>query len=45
MEHLLNFLSNLMIFTGGLVVVLFWIVVIVLVSVEIYDRVSPKKED
>lgn len=47
MEQLLNFLTDLMILTGGLVVVVFWIVVIVLVSVEIYDRIveSSKEED
>jgi len=47
MEQLLNFLSNLMILTGGLVAVLFWIVVIIAVSVELYDRVigDKKKEN
>jgi len=47
MEHLLNFLTDLMILTGGLVVVMFWIVVIVAVSVEIYDAIFDKssKED
>lgn len=45
MDHVLAFLSDLMIFTGGILVVLLWLVVIVLVSVEVYDRLFPKKEE
>lgn len=47
MEQLLDFFSALMILTGGLVVTVFWIVVVIAVSVEIYDRVlgEDKKED
>lgn len=44
MEQLLSFLSNLMIFTGGLVVVVFWVVIIIVVSVEVYDAIFDKGE-
>lgn len=48
MEHLLSFLSDLILFTAGLVVACVWIVVIILVSVEVYDLVigdRRKEED
>lgn len=44
MEQLLSFLSDLILFTAGLVVAGIWIVAIILASVEIYDRVIGEKD-
>lgn len=53
MDTLLNFFSDLILFTAGLLVAAFWILIIILVSVEIFDTITgndsklfpDKKED
>ena len=40
MEPLLSFLSNLILFTAGLVVVIFWIIALVIIAIEIWDLIS-----
>ena len=46
MERILPFFSDLILFTAGLLVLLFWLVIIVLVVIEIHDIiVSRGKEE
>lgn len=47
MEGILSFFSDLLVFTGGLVALVFWLVVIILLAVEFYDWVTgaDKKKD
>jgi hypothetical protein len=42
MDGLLAFFHDIMLFTGGLVTVLFWAFVIFAVVVEIYDTITGK---
>lgn len=37
METILEFFSNLILFTAGLGVLIFWIILLVLIGIEIYD--------
>jgi hypothetical protein len=45
METVLNFFADLMIFTGGLVVLAFWVVLVVVVGIEIWDSFHEKADD
>ena len=46
MERILPFFSDLILFTFGLLVLIFWLVIIVLVVIEIHDLiVSRGKEE
>ena len=38
MEQLLSFLSDLILFTFGLVVVVLWIVVFAVIAIEVWDH-------
>lgn len=47
METILDFFSDLILFTGGLVVALLWAAIFIVVSVEIWDAIfgDPTAED
>ena len=40
MDSLLEFFSNLILFTAGLAVVVFWVVIIIVVVIEIHDGIK-----
>lgn len=42
METVLNFFADLMLFTGGLMVIAFWIVLFVIIGIEIWDAFHEK---
>lgn len=48
-EALLDFFSDLILFSAGLVVVVFWIVIIMVVAIETWDAIfekdQPKEEE
>lgn len=44
MEQLLEFFSNLLLFTGGLVVAVLWIVLIMIISIEVWDMIFEKDQ-
>lgn len=43
MDTILNFFSNLILFTAGLAVVTFWIIIIFIVVDEILDLIFPDR--
>jgi hypothetical protein len=45
METVLNFFADLMLITGGIVVLAFWIVLFVLIGIEIWDAFHEKPEE
>lgn len=45
MESFLSFLSDLILFTAGIAVLIFWIIVLFGVAVEIYDFFTKKEEE
>ena len=46
MESVLRFFSDLILFTGGLVVITIWIFILVGLAIEIWDLITGgKKED
>lgn len=45
MEGLLEFFSNLILFTAGVVVSLIWLVLIVAICIEIKDTITGEGED
>lgn len=47
MEQLLSFLSNLILFTAGLVVVVLWLVVFMVIAIEVHDAIfgEPEKKE
>lgn len=44
METLLNFFSDLILFTAGLAVVLLWLVVLLAIAIEIVDSIKERGE-
>lgn len=44
MEGFLSFLSDLILFTAGIAVLLFWLVLLVGIAIETYDFIT-KKDD
>lgn len=45
METILQFFSDLILFTAGLVVVFLWFVILVAGAIEIYDTFTNNKEE
>lgn len=42
LDRLLSFFSDLILFTAGLAVIVFWLVLIVLIGIEIWDAIFEK---
>lgn len=44
MEGLLSFFSDMILFTAGLAVATFWLVIFIAIAIEIYDIVNNKED-
>lgn len=42
---ILGFFSDLILFTAGLAVAIFWLVILVAVAIEVYDLITGKDDD
>lgn len=45
MDKILSFFSDLILFTAGLVVVIFWIAIFIAIGIEIWDSFHATNED
>jgi hypothetical protein len=45
MDQVLAFLSDLIIFTFGLVVLIFWIVLFAIIAIEVWDLIFEKDKE
>lgn len=45
MDTLLQFFSDLILFTAGLAVVVLWLIVLVAIAIEVYDQFTEKEDD
>lgn len=45
MEAILAFFSDLILFTAGLVVALFWVIIFMVIAVEVYDLIFNRDQD
>jgi len=46
-EAILNFFSDLILFTAGVAVLLFWVAIFMVIAIEVHDLIfgEPEKED